>query len=70
MQSSAVDKLKSGYIKVDLDTGIADNGKSICLISDEEKFILKTIKDALGGELPDSYNLELKLNGVKFRFKK
>jgi hypothetical protein len=64
---------KLGYIRFDIESGIAENGKIICLVTEEEKFILKTIRDAFGGSLPDNYNLELRINELNpliFNFKK
>lgn len=64
---------KQGYIRFDINSGLAENGKVICLVTEEEKFILKTIRDAFGGPLPDYYNLELRigeLNPLVFNFKK
>lgn len=64
---------KQGYIKFDIETGIAENGNTICLISDEEKFILQTIRKTFGGSLPENYNLEIKINELKplvFNFRK
>ena len=64
---------KQGFIKFDVETGLAENGKTLCLISDEEKFILKTIRDAFGGNMPNKYLLELKVNKLDplvFTFRK
>jgi hypothetical protein len=36
---------KLGYIKFDLNTGLAGNGKTLCLISDDEKRLLEDIRE-------------------------
>ena len=73
-QDQECNLLEQGYIKLDLDTGLAKNGKIICLVTEAEKYILKVIRDAFKGELPKSYNLELKISEtsppIKFNFTK
>lgn len=64
---------KLGYVHFDLETGLAENGKSICLVSDEEKFILKTIRDTFKGRYPKKFNIDLrisKLDPIIFNFEK
>ena len=55
---------KLGFVRFDTKTGISKNGKTLCLVSDEEKFILATIRKAFKGELPDCYNLEIRMSGI------
>ena len=35
---------RAGYVKFDLDTGLAGNGKTLCLVSDDEKYLLQELR--------------------------
>ena len=54
---------KAGYIKFDLNTGLAGNGKTVCLISDDEKKLLERIREAIAGK-PGLHELDITLDGV------
>jgi hypothetical protein len=65
--SRAKDLAKLGYIKFDLETGIAENGKSLCLVSDDEKFIINTLRTV---SLPESFELRISSSPIVFTFTK
>jgi hypothetical protein len=50
MQVNPKELAKLGYIKFDLNTGLAGNGKTVCLISDDEKQLIEGIRSDISGK--------------------
>ena len=65
---------RQGYIKFDTDTGLAANGKTLCLISGEEKKIIETLRSTYVDGYPEMFNVEIKIsllgNPIVFNFRR
>jgi hypothetical protein len=55
---------RAGYIKFDIDTGLGANGRTVCLITDEEKALLTKLRRIYKGSYPKDLNIEIRVSEV------
>lgn len=61
---SPKDLARLGYIKFDTNTGMAENGYTLCLISQEEKAVIDAMRSAYKSSYPKNIDIKIHITEI------